>query len=388
MILKEIASKEQITKVLENEAISFMTNMEAYDEYRKYINKENTFGLFDDETLYSSLSIFPYYANLNNNALPIWGIGHVATFPEYREKGYFKILMKSVFKDAVRKGIPAVSLFPYCYELYRNLGFIELFWTSSIQTVLENIKDIKNGQLFSCNMDLCHQLQELYSCYIKDKNGCEIRNLNFWKRYLMDNSFHTYIWYDNRGKSKGYVMFEIVEEMENRCKVLKIKEIIYDSEITLSSMLGQLKKWYPRVKMINWSGIGDVYLPRYFKQIRNQTVASQITTMFRVIDIKKAIQCWNLDVDNLRTIIKVNDKFCEWNSEPFELTINNGKAYFMHTTLAPEIEMNIETFTQMYFGAISYEEALNNCEIKIFGSRNKELSSLFQKKTIKMFESF
>ena len=88
------------------------------------------------------------------------------------------------------------------------------------------------------------------------------------------------------------------------------------------------------------------------------------------------------------TIIKVNDKFCEWNSEPFELTINNGKAYFMHTTLAPEIEMNIETFTQMYFGAISYEEALNNCEIKIFGSRNKELSSLFQKKTIKMFESF
>lgn len=94
--------------------------------------------------------------------------------------------------------------------------------------------------------------------------------------------------------------------------------------------------------------------------------------MFRVIDVKKALELLEFDKDlDVTLTMKIDDEYAPWNSEPILVTIKDGKAKVTKATDEKiELTTDIKAYTQLFVG---YRTIFDLHEIKKVKIKKQDL---------------
>lgn len=159
------------------------------------------FGVFVDDKLVSSIGIYKEtFINEHNISITSGIVGAVSTLPEYRNNGYFSLLMKHVMSYIKRKKIYDITMLSGKYERYNRFGYEYGGCNIRINIPKTNI----STSLFmeKVNKDDISSLSAILDIYNSNKqHAC--RNINNIYQYLITWKSVPYVFKD-KDKIIGY----------------------------------------------------------------------------------------------------------------------------------------------------------------------------------------
>lgn len=205
------------------------------DWYFKYIYRpQNTILLFEDENLASMIQMNPYPMYLNNKTIKVASLAGVATYKEYRKKGYAGRLIDLGLREMQKRGIAFTFLYPFNYDFYRKFGY-ELCYDRKIYNIKSD--NINNYEMIE--LDETYDVTNIYNKYCSDLNGYIVRNQDYLaiklKEHFVDNN-NAYLikQYD---KDIGYCLLH--EEDSRLIADELISQDIEEAASAISSIFGK-----------------------------------------------------------------------------------------------------------------------------------------------------
>lgn len=183
--------------------------------------------LIHDDRLVCMLHLRDMELMMDNKKVNAKLILGIATDPKYQECGYMRQLLTSVLN---KHNSTPLLIQAYDWELYKPFGFETSY--KRRKTLLR--KAAYEGLEKHCEMSADPQvLLDLYNDYVKDKNGYRIRDLNYYKDYLIPYTAccgHILI-HRSDDEIDGYLVFDETEEQ------LIVNELICKSQKIANSMM-------------------------------------------------------------------------------------------------------------------------------------------------------
>ena len=124
MKIRKINNNERL-EILKGDlyAYSRWTNQDLPRSHLSAINPDEVLAAEIDGKIVAALQCFSFQQSVRGVLKPMGGIGGVWTYPEYRNQGCVKALMKSAFLEMRMRGICVSMLTPFKESFYEALGY-------------------------------------------------------------------------------------------------------------------------------------------------------------------------------------------------------------------------------------------------------------------------
>lgn len=353
----------------------------AKDFVLKHIPEDAILGYYDDSGMLNAmLFILPFSIYIYGSPVGMGGIASVSSMPEGRHGGKVtQLLRRSI--EIMRERKEFVSMLgPFSYEFYRRygweLGFERLNYTIPVEHFSNFTR--KTGYVKPYREGDVEILDKIYSEYARKHNGCTVRDKTLWTDFVLEDPYgrdypkYTYIWLDDGNNARGYIIYSI---KNNR---MTIQEMIYLDQAAKEGLFWFIFVHQSQIKEVYWSTAPD---ERLYLDIPNPRVKMEISPsmMFRVIDVKHALLSRGYDGDvNARFSISISDPNAEWNNKGFLIEIEDGHIDIGETE-SPESSCSIQTFSQIFTGYITPEEACMHRKLTGDSKTIREMGMVFKK---------
>lgn len=342
-MFRKIYSINDKKQIIENERISFGKSRENNLDYQKYIDTNNTFGIFNLQgDLKSSLSIYPRNIISNNINLRVLGIGHVATRPEFRNQGNMKKILEQVLVYGWNNNYDVSILYPYSCALYQSTGFRICEYCHRIELDLEQLKQIEpQGRMEKCDSRQVDSVNKIYKKYIKFLNRGEIKkNVLYEEKNEREVRF---FWRNKKKIRKSFIEFVLDNE-----KNIKINKFYYFDNEGLYGMLGAMRVFAGRYKRLIWDIPDGININACISKLENVEIVTKVKTMIRIINLEKLLLKipYNYKKD---MYLEVIDPIIKENTGIYRLSKNGNKKIDKKSSAIQAISMNIEELTSILF---------------------------------------
>ena len=102
-------------------AFQFVLNEEQVEKRRKEFNSHNVLGVYEDGQVGAKLHIIPFQTYIQGRSFEMGGIAGVATWPEYRRKGWVAGLLKFALEEMNRNKQSISFLHPFSFAFIGNM---------------------------------------------------------------------------------------------------------------------------------------------------------------------------------------------------------------------------------------------------------------------------
>ncbi len=154
-------------------AYSRWTNQDLPRSHLTAINPEEVFVAEIDGKIAAALQCFHFQQSVRGSLKSMGGIGGVWTYPEYRNQGCVKALMKSAFLEMRMQGICVSMLTPFKESFYESLGYAVANGTnevnilvSSLANYLKTPKKIPNPHNLTCDRFAATEAKDILSNFL------------------------------------------------------------------------------------------------------------------------------------------------------------------------------------------------------------------------------
>lgn len=329
--------------------------------FKSKYNKNNTVVVDEEGEIVSSLQLNPYKIQLNDKLYDTSYVVGVSTFPQVRGKGYMKNIMEFTLKELYKKNQLVSILMPIDYRLYRKYGYEHCYDQIEYNLDIESLKSFKsNGVMKKANLDDIKNLIEIYDLFLNDING----NVKRDEKYYIDlfdevKSEDGHIYIHQNEDCEGYIIYFINGEN------MFIRELFYKNIDSLKSILKFVYNHNTQCKTVTISSPINDKIRFVLDNPRTSTIKIKPFMMGRMINLEKYLK--NLDVDSSveESIgISVKDDFIKENNGVFKIILKNQSLTIEKGDFDYDVELDINTITQLAFSYIDASEAflLNNID--------------------------
>ena len=335
---------------------------EIEDDKIKWMNPYECFVIIENGEMISGLINHNLKQNVRGTVKQLSGIGNVATYPEYRNKGYIKALFTSAFEDMRLKKQSVSMLQPFKESFYNKFGYISTnremrlkFHVSGIQHYLGEIPEDwiverKTGiaaleeflRFFSKETlrwhgmviyDDIHQGFKEHlaqdTIFILVKHNNVIKAACSYKKQDMQITIHDIIWRD-----------------------LESRKLIFNYFARHRDHVGDFEMFIPMgTNFFSW-----------FSDMRSQYEVKMCEGpwMVRIVDIVEAFN--DLKISGKGSIkFSIQDEMCDWNTGRYELTIKDGYSRMSKcgNSEPVNVTVNIRGITALLYGSLPVEEIID-----------------------------
>lgn len=344
----------------------------------RYLSDDTILGYYNESGILDAmLFILPFNIYIYGSIFGMGGIATVSSMPEGRHGGRVAELLRGSLQIMRERRQFVSMLGPFSYEFYRKygweLGFERLNYTIPVERFSEFGK--KKGSVRPFREEDLETLDFIYTQYAKRHNGCAIRKRFLWTDFVLSDPYqrdmprYTYLWLDSNNEAKGYIVYSIKEGKMN------IHEMIYLDQDAKEGLFWFIFAHQSQIGEVYWSTSPD---ERLYLDIANPRVRMELTPgmMFRVVDVREALLNRDYKDIEARFSISITDPNAEWNSRSFSIDIRDGQIDINECKTA-DISCSIQTFSQIFIGYITPEEALAHRKLIADPKAIKEMSKVF-----------
>ena len=349
---------------------------------------ENSLGCFDGDTLASFVYIVPHEMYYHGKIVKLGGIGLVSTLPEYRGKGCSSALLVKSLEVMKERGYAFSALAPFSYAFYRNCGWEMGFSLKKYTIPIERLRSLGTGQgqLRPLTLGDTGSINSLYEGYISQYNGGVRRDESNWTgrlRRLGENRSYGYVYSRDGAKLNGYILYSMSD------MTINIQELIYDSLEAKLEIFRFIYSHSSQADEVIWEAPMDDNTVLLLDE-PDITQAIEAFMMVRAVDVRQALASYAYPQGYAGSfIIKVKDEHGSWNNKCFNVVVRHGAAQI--ETADPslvDLEMDIQTFSQLAMGYIGLNEAVELEKAKIYSSKLDDLQAIFQKRATYLRDYF
>lgn len=359
--------KKQYYRITEY-AFESWRDKDVEDEKLGWMRADESLVLIDEGRMASSLVNSRLKQVVRGTIKGMSAVGNVASFPEFRNKGYIRKLFKAAFDDCMAHDLPVSSLQPFKEDFYQKFGYVSTareivlnFHVSAIQHYL-NYKPDKDWEIArGSSEEMQKELLEFLAAESVNYNGLVIFDSfdDTQRRYHFRDSLILLV------KYKGKVMAG--------CKYTKKGMMITIGDMLWKSLEARkvLFQFFARHR----DQVGDFRIPipmsaNFYNWFRDADKEYEIKMcdkpwMVRVIDIINAFKDIRLTAASPLSF-KVTDEMCEWNNGVFRLESIDGKAKMQKTEEhEADFDADIKALAALLYGAMPVEEIIDRGWLKV-----------------------
>ncbi|MCM8759188.1 MAG: GNAT family N-acetyltransferase [Candidatus Omnitrophica bacterium] len=200
------------------------------------LDYENIFIIRENKKIASLICIFPQTIVLNGRKTTIGGIGSVSTHPDFRSKGYMKILMDFCIEEMKRRNY-SFSILGGDRQRYNFWGY-ETCGTGASITITQRSCE-KSGMIetvptfrYDGSIEILEKIKQVH-----EKFPCYVERTIHWLKKIFDERIHTQLYFTKTKTGFAYVV--AVGERTER----KIVEIGGDNKLWCPLIYSLLKRW-------------------------------------------------------------------------------------------------------------------------------------------------
>lgn len=348
----------------------------VYDENNTIIIEEN------DEVL-SALQLNKYTIDLRDNKYDVSYVVGVSSKPEVRGLGYMKHLMAYTLEELYKNGEIVSLLMAIDYRLYKRYGFDHCYDQIQYNLRTDELLGFRlSSKLRKATFEDAETLSRIYTKAMESLNGYAVRDEAYFNRFIKEVSSESgYIYIDEENNS--YIAYYIQGD------TFFVRELIYNNISSLKSMLGYIYNHNTQCKKTVINAPVDDKIKLIIANLKTCEIKLIPFMAGRVINFEKYIESLNscnIDtqkINNKYIKIKVIDKYIPQNDNVFEIYIKDNKVKIEKTQESYDIELDINSITQLAFSYLNIEEIFMLNEIdenSLTSNQIKLLNILFEKK--------
>jgi predicted acetyltransferase len=314
----------------------------------KQLDNQELYGIEVDNQLAAKLHLLTLDVYMGDREFKMGGIAGVATYPEYRRKGFVRELLSHSLTRMRETGQILSMLHPFSIAFYRKYGW-ELF--STLKKVKVNQAELKMFDEVAGYVKRFHkenyppELEEIYEGYAVQFSGMLFREKEWWKERVITN-LNAAIYYDKAGVGKGYILYSIKDEK------MKVEELIVlnaEARSGLWNFICQHDSMLKEVELVLSPDDPLVFLLDNPKT----TIELHPYFMARVVDVQAFLEKFLSSFEE-EVSLKINDRYAPWNNKTF--TISSDKVLLEKEECERVLEMDVNVLVPLFFGTYSAEQ--------------------------------
>ncbi|MFP7296003.1 enhanced intracellular survival protein Eis [Neobacillus niacini] len=321
--VRELNEKDYIESLkLSMYAFQYKVPEENVPSRIEMLKRHTVIGAWEDNSLCAKLHIIPFHIHMKDKQWKMGGIAGVATYPEYRRKGYVKRLIINAL-ERMRQQEQIVSLLhPFDINFYRKFGW-EIF-TENKEILLEK-KDLKfldyqPGSIKRFNKENHHSdIEAVYAQYSKNHPGMLVRDLPWWNNNIYDDS-QIAVYYNQNDEATGYILYEVKNKKMDVQEFLGLNK---EARYGLWNFICQHDSMVDTVKLLTSN---HELLPYILHQPK---VKMEVTPYFmaRVVDAWQCLIKYPFNNISKKVFLHLEDEYAPWNNGTYLIDGGEVKVY-------------------------------------------------------------
>ena len=351
-------------------------HLHVYDQNNNIIIEEN------DEVL-SALQLNKYTIDLRDNKYDVSYVVGVSSKPEVRGLGYMKHLMTYTLEELYKNGEIVSLLMAIDYRLYKRYGFDHCYDQIQYNLRTDELLGFRlSSKLRKATFEDAETLSRIYTKAMESLNGYAVRDKAYFNRFIKEVSSESgYIYIDEENNS--YIAYYIQGD------TFFVRELIYNNISSLKSMLAYIYNHNTQCKKTVINAPVDDKIKLIIANLKTCEIKLIPFMAGRVINFEKYIESLNscnIDtqkINNKYIKIKVIDKYIKQNNSVFKISVCDNKIKIQRVEEDYDIELDINSITQLAFSYLNTEEIFMLNEIDESGLINTQkelLNALFEKR--------
>ena len=348
----------------------------VYDENNTIIIEEN------DEVL-SALQLNKYTIDLRDNKYDVSYVVGVSSKPEVRGLGYMKHLMTYTLEELYKNGEIVSLLMAIAYRLYKRYAFDHCYDQIQYNLRTDELLGFRlSSKLRKATFEDAETLSRIYTKAMESLNGYAVRDEAYFNRFIKEVSSESgYIYIDEENNS--YIAYYIQGD------TFFVRELIYNNISSLKSMLAYIYNHNTQCKKTVINAPVDDKIKLIIANLKTCEIKLIPFMAGRVINFEKYIESLNscnIDtqkINNKYIKIKVIDKYIKQNNSVFKISVCDNKIKIQRVEEDYDIELDINSITQLAFSYLNTDEIFMLNEIDESGLINTQkelLNALFEKR--------
>ena len=348
----------------------------VYDENNTIIIEEN------DEVL-SALQLNKYTIDLRDNKYDVSYVVGVSSKPEVRGLGYMKHLMTYTLEELYKNGEIVSLLMAIDYRLYKRYGFDHCYDQIQYNLRTDELLGFRlSSKLRKATFEDAETLSRIYTKAMESLNGYAVRDKAYFNRFIKEVSSESgYIYIDE--ENNNYIAYYIQGD------TFFVRELIYNNISSLKSMLAYIYNHNTQCKKTVINAPVDDKIKLIIANLKTCEIKLIPFMAGRVINFEKYIESLNscnIDtqkINNKYIKIKVIDKYIKQNNSVFKISVCDNKIKIQRVEEDYDIELDINSITQLAFSYLNTDEIFMLNEIDESGLINTQkelLNALFEKR--------
>ena len=348
----------------------------VYDENNTIIIEEN------DEVL-SALQLNKYTIDIRDNKYDVSYVVGVSSKPEVRGLGYMKHLMTYTLEELYKNGEIVSLLMAIDYRLYKRYGFDHCYDQIQYNLRTDELLGFRlSSKLRKATFEDAETLSRIYTKAMESLNGYAVRDEVYFNRFMKEVSSESgYIYIDEENNS--YIAYYIQGD------TFFVRELIYNNISSLKSMLAYIYNHNTQCKKTVINAPVDDKIKLIIANLKTCEIKLIPFMAGRVINFEKYIESLNscnIDtqkINNESIKIKVIDKYIKQNNSVFKISVCDNKIKIQRVEEDCDIELDINSITQLAFSYLNTDEILILNEIdesSLINTQKELLNALFEKR--------
>ena len=373
-------------------------------------------GLCRDDGIVSVARLLPVELNLRGVYHSGGGIADVATMPENRGQGHFKILMHSIIDEMASRGLYIAILWPSSYILYKKLGF-RIAGTKKVYSVpfnkfnlttnaddkgsldfrfadINNCTDTNTGGFYPVDRgDEVQLLNSVYEQVASQYNLAIKRDSNWWNAFVTEQSMLSsgnpaYVYaYWRDSECEGYLVYDFKPTLQagttDKALTMNVRELIYTTSTAYYEMLKFISGHSLQANELLIDGAIDDFFPDKFQEPDEIDSQIELGPMLRITDVYQALSnlkipdSFDEHITNDKVTLKITDELRKQNEGCYVIEINNGVLDVSgpladDSNLSPDFVVDIGCLSQLYAGYMDIQTLVSKHNLESLCDREHE----------------
>ena len=343
------------------------------------------YGAFDEEQLVAGTGIIPFEIRMRSQDFKMYGVGGVASKPEYRNRGIIREIMIEMFKDMHENNIPLSVLYPFKLFFYERLGYKlvddHFAYEFKISDIIFKKTDYHMKEVERINDDI----RSVYDKAISNFDYIAKRPEIQYYRGLYKNNYK-FICY-NGNQPVGYVIIIFTKKNEEAWlkhpeKTIVIQESFWLDQTAKQTIFNFLRSHrdHGQRKYIGGFFSANEIIIDLLKTPRIKSRRVMDNSLLRIIDAKTVLGNLKYSPDTFSITFHIHDEFCPWNNGFFTLTSEEKEInveFHNSSEKKADIEIDISYLAQILAGFRTIKDLLDFGFIAVNHEKFELLQDLF-----------
>ena len=337
------------------------TNWEEFVKREKY-NYENAVVVCVGDNLATHAYSYDYDMYLRGKPIPVAGIAGVATFSEYRKRGFAKIAIEYLLKKAYTDRKGGAILYPFYTEFYRKLGWETTpmhFYIRLNPNGINLTMPPENIEFSTFTEEHIPEVNKVYTKIAKQKYSFIVRNESHWKR-LLKKALSKVIIKENR-KIVGYIFTRqgsvLLWEFPYSKRRVSIIEWVAETPNAVKSIFWYIKLFENTTKevMLRLPNMHEIPVHLFLSDL-DYALNSNNSLMGRIVfpEVLFSKMGWPENV-SAKLTFQLKDDILQENTGLWTLEIDNGKLVSIEKDASAvktvPVELDVRQLSGIIFGS-------------------------------------